>query len=96
MELTPKHKAIINAEVCPYCRSTTKVVSEEFIYGRSYRGHSVICCSSYPKCDSYVGTHTDGSTLGRLANKGLRQAKKFAHDEFDLLWKGKYMTRSEA
>lgn len=96
MELTPKHKAIINAERCPYCNGTTKVVSEEFIYGRSYKGKSIICCSSFPRCDSFVGTHSDGSALGRLANKELRKAKIEAHKYFDIIWKKNYMTRSEA
>jgi hypothetical protein len=96
MKLTPEHKAIINAEKCPYCKSTTKVVSQEFIYGKSYTGRSIICCSNFPKCDSFVGTHSDGATLGRLADKSLRAAKIEAHKYFDEIWHKGILSRKEA
>lgn len=40
-----------------------------------------------PKCDAICGCHPDGSPLGTLATKTLRQLRKQAHDRFDQLWK---------
>ncbi|WP_394749563.1 zinc-finger-containing protein [Spongiimicrobium salis] len=96
MTLTPLQQDILSAKVCPYCKSRTKVVSEEFIYGKTYRNRSMICCDNYPQCDSYVGTHDDGEPLGRLADKKLRQWKRKAHDAFDRIWKEKHMERNAA
>jgi len=97
MDLTPHQENVYSGKTCPYCNSTTKVVSEEFIYGRSYNNKSMICCVNFPKCDSYVGTHEeDGSSLGRLANSELRKYKKVCHDWFDKIWMDKHLTRNEA
>lgn len=87
MELTAYQKKILNAEVCPYCRSETTVTTEAAIYGRSYKGRAVIACKNFPECDAYVGTHGDGTPLGRLADSRLRGYKKSAHDYFDKIWK---------
>lgn len=95
MELTALQKDIINAKICPYCKSNTEVVSETDIYGKEYKGRYMIRCRNI-NCDSYVGTHEDGTPLGRLANKSLRMAKKIAHLNFDRLWKEKYLERNEA
>lgn len=82
---------------CPYCLSGTKKVPMEFVYGTVYSsGHDIICCNNFPQCDSYVGTHSDGRPLGRLANKNLRTAKRAAHEAFDKLWKSGFLKRKEA
>lgn len=94
MNLTPYQLDVINAKICPYCKSATSVTTETDIYGKTYSGRSMIKCNNYPNCDAYVGCHEDGSPLGRLANKPLRQAKKKAHDYFDKIWKEKYMERT--
>lgn len=93
MELTAIQKDIINAKICPYCKSSTSITTEEKIYGKTYNGRSIIKCMNYPKCDAYVGTHDDGSALGRLANRKLRLAKKDAHYYFDKIWKEKILER---
>ena len=95
MELTPFHKDVIHAKVCPYCKSSTKIISETEVYGREYKGRKLIACINFPKCDSYVGTHDDGTALGRLANKNLRNRKKQAHFWFDKIWQEKYLERGE-
>lgn len=95
MELTALQKDIISAKICPYCKASTRVVDEVYIYGRTYRYKLMICCKNFPHCDSYVGTHQDGETLGRLANKKLRSWKKKAHEAFDIIWKEKRADRSE-
>ena len=94
--LTPYHKDVLSAKICPECKSGTRVTTETEIYGKVYKGRAMICCNNFPKCDSYVGTHDDGTTLGRLANKELRTWKKRAHDEFDKLWQSGDYDRDEA
>ena len=95
MKLTAYQSDIYNGIICPYCKSKTKVVSEEHIYGKSYNGKSMICCVNFPKCDSYCGTHKeDGSSLGRLADNTLRQYKKVTHNLFDKLWNEHKLNRS--
>lgn len=96
MNLTPKQKAIINAERCPYCNSTTRVATQKEVYGKSYSDRSLIACTRYPQCDSFVGTHKDGTSLGRLGDKALRQAKKDAHHHFDKIWHQGYISRTDA
>lgn len=97
MKLSKIEQDIYEARVCPYCKSETKKVPMDFIYGQVYSsGNDIICCKNFPECDSYVGTHYDGRPLGRLANKSLRSAKRLAHNTFDQLWKGGFMTRKQA
>jgi len=74
---------IITAKVCPYCKGKPKFIDSSVIYGKSY-GMIYLCRN----CDAYVGVHrkTDRS-LGRLANKELRKAKKRAHHYFDQISK---------
>lgn len=93
MELTPIQKDVIHAKVCPYCNASTKTIGEAEVYGREYKNRRIIACSNFPKCDSYVGTHEDGTSLGRLANKSLRNRKKQAHFWFDKIWQEKYVDR---
>ena len=96
MKLSKYAQAVYNAEICPYCKSKTKVVTETEIYGREYKGHKMIACANFPECDSYVGTHKDGRPLGRLANKQLREMRTAAHEKFDALWKSGEVTRDQA
>lgn len=95
MELTPIQKDIIYGKICPYCKSKTKQVTELEVYGKEYKGRILIACINFPNCDSYVGTHSDDTSLGRLANHDLRKAKRNAHYWFDKIWKEKYKKRSE-
>lgn len=96
MKLTALQEDILYAKICPYCKSGTRVVDEVYIYGRVYKDRLMICCNNYPHCNSYVGTHSDGEPLGRLANKELRSWKKKAHDSFDKIWRGKMIDRDTA
>lgn len=75
-------KKIIHAKICPYCGNKPKLVDSSVIYGTSY-GPIYYC----KDCDAYVGVHKGSEqSLGRLANKELRKAKKLAHHYFDQLW----------
>ena len=95
MNLSPLHDDIYHAKICPYCKSGTKLLSELQVYGRTYKNHVIIACKNWPQCDSYVGTHKNGTTLGRLADKKLRSAKNIAHTHFDKLHKRGYFERGE-
>lgn len=86
---------ILNAEICPYCESKTKLVDSSLIYGKSYG--PVFICSDWPECDAFVGCHKDTTNpLGRLADPNLRMWKKNAHAVFDELWKSGVMSRGES
>lgn len=95
MNISDRHSLILTAKICPYCDSKTIHVSESYIYGKEYKGRKMIVCANFPSCDSYVGTHDDGTPLGRLANKTLRNAKINAHYWFDKIWKEGFIERSE-
>lgn len=94
MNITEKHIKIFNAELCPYCNSITKRITETDVYGKEYSGRDIIACINYPNCEAYVGCNDDGKPLGRLANKKLRRAKIDAHAVFDELWKSNKMKRN--
>ncbi len=94
--LTEQQEQIYKAEVCPYCDSETVLVDQNYIYDKSFSDKKMICCSNFPLCDSYVGTHKDNTPLGRLSNKSLRWLKKEAHNHFDRIWKEGLLTRKDA
>lgn len=78
------HK-IISGKICPYCNQKTVYVDSSEVYSKSY-GMIYLC----RPCGAWVGVHKGtNKALGRLANKELREAKKFAHAFFDPLWKRK-------
>ncbi len=80
---------IMSGHVCPYCGSETEFIDSSFIYGKSY-GMIYICVS----CNAYVGVHKGtNKSLGRLANKELREAKKEAHFYFDQIAKTKLINK---
>jgi hypothetical protein len=83
------------APICPYCSGESILSDNRIIYGRKYGHGLAYVCEHYPDCDSYCGTHKDGTPLGTLANKELRDARKGAHIAFDRLWKeGHYKRRT--
>lgn len=84
---------------CPYCGAEVILKDASFIYhsNKSKEWGKVWVCSSYPKCNSYVGCHKGTEIpLGRLANARLRTLKKEAHRQFDPMWKSGLMDRREA
>lgn len=89
--LTDLQKQILKGEICPYCKMATQFVDSSVIYGVSY-GMIYLC----KPCDAFCGVYKDSNiSLGRLANKSLRNYKKLAHKHFDKIWKSGYTTRSE-
>lgn len=75
---------------CPYCGNETEWVNNAEIYGKQY-GNSFMSYLCRP-CDAYVGCHNNTKkSLGTIANKELREARKATHAIIDPLWKnGKY------
>lgn len=92
MQLTEQHKLIMAGKICPYCGLESKLIDSQDLYGTDY-GMMWMC----KPCDAYVGCHKYTEVaLGRLANKGLREFKKKAHECFDKIWRSKIMKRTEA
>ena len=54
-----------------------------------YQGHDYGPIWECPAlaCDAICGCHPDGSPLGTLANRALRQLRRQAHAKFDALWR---------
>lgn len=72
--------------ICPYCNKEAKWCENKEIYGKNY-GKSFMCyyCKD---CNAYVGCHQNTKTpLGTMANAGLREWRKKAHNVIDPLWK---------
>ena len=75
---------------CPYCGNPTKLFEDSQIYGRSYGSKCYVC----EPCGAWVGCHKGtNKSLGRVANKKLRELKHQAHEAFDPIWKEGYMPR---
>ena len=73
-----------DGKTCPYCNKATEHVPDTEVYNISFGGMIYLCRD----CDAYVGCHKNkpDQSLGRLANKELRQAKIEAHYYLDNLW----------
>ena len=81
-------KNILTGKVCPYCQCDTKAVNDKAIFGpySKYDKKFIQCTMD---SDHYVGTYRRGLSLGRLADRSLRQKKMEAHAVFDPLWENK-------
>lgn len=82
--------------ICPYCKSTSELVTGERIYPHRQdlaKKFFYLCTD----CDAYVGCHPNSKRpLGRLADSTLRTWKQNVHRVFDPLWKRYGMTRYKA
>lgn len=81
-------------EVCT-CGGAVVVAHHEHVYGRSY--------SEWPwmyrcqECGSSVGMHPFTSIpLGTLADSALKMARKECKQPFELIWRSRRMTRTQA
>lgn len=83
------------APTCPYCHSNSEITdgSEIYPHRTDLRQKKFYICRM---CNAYVGCHTNGLPLGRLANARLRKAKQKAHAAFDPIWKSGKKSRKEA
>lgn len=84
-----------HAPQCPYCGAITNLTTGAEVYPRlrKVRRNQFFICRP---CKAWVGCHDDGRPLGTPATAELRSARKRAHDLFDRLWQGRFMTRSQA
>ena len=90
-ELTSFEKDILTGKICPYCNCETQKVTDKEIYGpHSNYNKSFIQCIQ--NSDHYVGTFSNGKSLGRLADDELRMLKREGHAVFDKLWQGQNTT----
>jgi hypothetical protein len=103
--MTKEYLKIIRGEICPYCNCETKLVSGEIIYPHITKEtiRPKFLDKFYYLCvennDHYVGTYSDNKTsLGRVADKELRNYKNLGHRTFDPLWKEKthFISQKEA
>ncbi len=80
---------------CDYCEKPAEFVGGDIIYPHrpDLKAKRFYLCIP---CDAYVGCHADGRPLGRLADKTLRQWKRWTHSEFDPLWQSGKMSRQDA
>jgi uncharacterized protein DUF3268 len=53
-------------------------------------------CTGFPECRGTHGAHTDGTPLGRPADKETKVARMRAHAVFDLTWKQKLVSHRGA
>lgn len=92
IELTQRQKLILAGKICPYCGKPTEFVDSSVVYGQSYG--MIYLCSP---CGAYVGVHKGSDrSLGRVAQKTLRNMKHQAHEYFDKIWQLGYMKRAQA
>ena len=80
---------IISGKLCPYCLCGTELVSDKEIYGpnSTYGGRYYRCLNNH---DHYVGCYNSSTkSLGRVADKTLRDLKHQGHEIFDPLWKNR-------
>lgn len=79
-----KNKGYQLDNTCPFCGGDVVFASNKEIYGREYGNGKCYLCRD---CKASVGTHNDGSPLGRLSNREMKELKKKAHAMFDPIWR---------
>jgi len=71
---------------CPYCNSIGELRDSSYVYGGDDTNVLIYVCKNFPGCDSY-GSKT-------LANKELRELRRYCHELFDSYWKSNGLPRS--
>lgn len=71
-------------KICPFCGDEVVFTSNKELYGREYGNGKCYLCRN---CKASTGTHPDGSALGRLANREMKELKKECHALFDPIWR---------
>jgi hypothetical protein len=97
-----RNSKILNGQICQYCNCETKLVVGDEVYPdwskvtprRKFLDKKYYVCVK--NNDHFVGTYADNVTsLGRVADKELRQLKNKGHNAFDPLWKEKIYFESQ-
>jgi len=71
-------------KTCPFCGHDVVFTSNKELYGREYGNGKCYLCRH---CLASTGTHPDGSPLGMLANREMKELKKVCHALFDPIWR---------
>lgn len=86
----------VNKIYCSYCGKEAKLVNGNEIYHNRedlFDRFFYFC----QDCNAYVGCHKiTKNPLGTLANKELRDKRKFLHKTFDRIWQEGKISRTEA
>lgn len=73
---------------CPYCNRLAFCISGTDLY----RNRADLADKWFwhcQPCGAYVGCHPDTKKpMGPLAKSATRKARRYAHDVFDLIWRG--------
>lgn len=81
---------------CDYCQQPSQLVTGQKIYPYRPDLYHKFFYECEP-CGAYVGCHPGSKqSLGRLANAELRRWKNNAHAVFDVIWKSRSLSRSDA
>lgn len=82
---------------CPHCAGAVAFASNSEVYGRPFGDWPwIYLCQAQP-CRAYVGTHPETNLpLGTLATAAIRTARKTAKEQFNALWQGGLMSRTDA
>jgi len=86
MQTITREKPLV---VCQYCKREAQKVGGKEIYPHRRDLYEKLFWLCQP-CDAYAG-HIHDNVM--LANKDLRQARKIAHENFDMLWISKKYQR---
>jgi hypothetical protein len=82
---------------CPHCAGTVAFASNSEVYRRAYGEWPWIYLCQAESCRAYVGTHPETNLpLGTLATAAMRAARKAAKEQFNALWQGGRMSRTDA
>ena len=81
---------------CPYCGAEAILKPSSMVFGIHTEDakQQIYVCRNWPACDSYVFAHRkDGSPMGTLANKELRQKRIQTHKVFSAYQKATKMKK---
>ncbi len=84
---------VLLGEICPYCKSKTKVVNVTDVPKGLVGVKYFFACVNYPDCDSYTpGQINEFKPLGRLANVHLRRERERAYKNVNILKQRFFLT----
>jgi len=82
---------------CPHCAGQVLFANNAEVYGRAYGDWPWVYLCQNLECRAHVGTHPETNIpLGTLATAATRAARRKAKDQFNTLWQGGEMTRTQA
>ena len=90
MELSQKHKDVLEGRICPKCASGTKLIHNDNAIGSNF----IVACRNYPTCDYYTISEPNSTKpVGRLAGPVLRYERQLAYELFNKFCKSSSTTK---